>query len=360
MLIRYEGTLTIVNDQGQLTGAVFIDLRKTFYTVNHELLLHKLSNLGVIDNELAWFKNYLCDRTQVVDYQGVSSDPEGVSVGVPQGSILGPLLFILHVNDLPEAVTRCNLLMYADDTVLFYSASQASIIEERLNEELSVIERWLYKNSLFLNVSKTEAMLFGTSPRLSKVESFVITVNGSPIKRVTQFKYLGVVFDERLSWNDHVKYILAKAGRRVGMLGRIRYNVTAFSASIIYTSLIRPIIEYCDTVWGCCGQGNCNAIEALQRRAGRIVIRSFSSQKAMDSLKWPTLESRRDKHILNLVKKCIKGNCPQFFTNYFTFNSKVYSRTTRQSRHIHLPAVRTEAAKRSFYYNGCIVYNDSL
>ena len=121
--------------------------------MNHELLLHKLSNLGVIDDELAWFENYLQDRTQVVDYQGVSSDPEGVSVGVPQGSILGPLLFILHVNDLPEAVIRCNLLMYADDTVLFYSASQASIIEEKLNEELSVIERWLYKNSLFLNVS---------------------------------------------------------------------------------------------------------------------------------------------------------------------------------------------------------------
>ena len=120
-----------------------------------------------------------------------------------------------------------------------------------------------------------------------------------------QEKDLGVVFDERLSWNDHVKYIVAKAGRRVGMLGRIRCSVTAFSASIIYTSLIRPIIEYCDTVWGCCGQGNCNAIEALQRRAGRIVIRTFSSQKAMDSLKWPTLESRRDKHILKLVKKCI-------------------------------------------------------
>ena len=206
--LSFADTIRRNIDQGQLTRAVFIDLRKAFDTVNHELLLHKLSNLGVIDDELAWFENYLQDRTQVVDYQGVSSDPEGVSVGVPQGSILGPLLFILHVNDLPEAVIRCNLLMYADDTVLFYSASQASIIEEKLNEELSVIERWLYKNSLFLNVSKTEAMLFGTSPRLSKVNSFVITGNGSPIKRVSQFKYLGVVFDERLSWNDHVKYIV--------------------------------------------------------------------------------------------------------------------------------------------------------
>ena len=98
-------------DQGMLTGAVFIEFQKVFDTVNHNLLLQKLSYMGVLDKELAWFKDYLHDRTQVLDFQGVSSDPEPISIGVPQGSILGPLLFILHVNDLPNVVNRCSMLM---------------------------------------------------------------------------------------------------------------------------------------------------------------------------------------------------------------------------------------------------------
>ena len=235
-------------DQGMLTGAVFIDFRKAFDSVNHDLLLQKLSCMGVLDKELAWFKDYLHDRTQVLDFQGVSSDPEPISIGVPQGSNLGPLLFILHVNDLPNVMNCCSMLMYADDTILFYTASKVNALQERLNEELKVIECWLRQNNLFLNVYKTEAMVFGTSPCLSNMDSFTISVNGTSIKRVSQLKYLGVVFDERLSWNDHVKFILAKAGKGVEMLGRICYCITWHSAKIIYTSMIRPIIEYCDTV----------------------------------------------------------------------------------------------------------------
>ena len=110
-------------DQGQLTGAVFIDLRKAFDTVDHTVLLIKLSNLGILDKEHGWFTDYLSNRTQVVEFQGVTSTPEAISTGVPQGSILGPLLFILHINDLPEVVSECNILMYADDTVLYCSSS---------------------------------------------------------------------------------------------------------------------------------------------------------------------------------------------------------------------------------------------
>ena len=141
-------------DQGQLTGAVFIDLRKAFDTVDHAVLLDKLSNLGILDKEHGWFTDYLSNRTQVVEFQGVTSASEAVSTGVPQGSILGPLLFILHINDLPEVVSDCNILMYADDTVLYCSSSQASVIQDKLNAELSKIDHWLSFNSLFVNVKK--------------------------------------------------------------------------------------------------------------------------------------------------------------------------------------------------------------
>ena len=124
--------------------------------------------------------------------------------------------------------------MYADDTVLFFSAPEVSTIEASLVRELQAIECWLRLNSLFINVTKTEVMLFGTSQRLAKVDQFSVSVNESAIKRVTEFKYLGVIFDEHLSWNEHVKESVFKAGRWVGLLGRVRRYITRHSANAIF------------------------------------------------------------------------------------------------------------------------------
>ena len=139
--------------------------------------------LAIVDQEYEWFTDYLKGRPQVVGSQGAFSDAESICVGVPQGSILGPLLVLLHVNDLPTAARKCSMLMYADDTVLFYFGKVAATIEKSLNEDLDLIGSWLYNNSLFLNAVKTEAMLFGTHARLSDAD-FGITFKGQPIKRV--------------------------------------------------------------------------------------------------------------------------------------------------------------------------------
>ena len=131
------------------------------------------------------------------------------------------------------------------------------------------------------------------------------------------------------------------------MLGRIRGNLTSHCAYSIYTAYIRPIMDYCDIVWNCCGVGNSTSLERLQRRAAKIVSKMGDSDKAMEYLKWPSLETRRENHVNKLVKRCIKGQCPQFFKNYFTFNRSVHNRTTRQMNKLHLPRVRTDIAKNS-------------
>ena len=327
-------------DLGMMTGAVFIDLRKAFDTVCHDVLLKKLTGFGVVEDELKWFKNYLTNRSQVVEFLGVTSSAEAITFGVPQGSILAPLLFILHLNDLPDALESCSVLMYADDTVLFCSGKQASTIESTLNRELSRIENWFQVNCLFINATKTESMLFWTSSRLSNIDSFSVNINGVPIKRVTEFRYLGVVFDERLSWNEHIKSILCKAGKCVGMLGRVRRHITFHSANTVYISMIRPIIEYCSCVWACCGEVNSGTLERLQNRAARIVAQTPDSNSAIEFLKWNTLKMRRDQNVYKLVKKSLNGQCPQYFYR------DVCKRTTRQSNRLHLPLVRTERAKR--------------
>ena len=140
-------------------------------------------------------------------------------------------------------------------------------------------------------------MLFGTVPRLSAVNSFSITLNNNVIKRVFHFIYLGIVFGDRLSWNEQIKYLISKAGKRVGMLGRLRRSLTRESANVVYCSLIRPILEYCLSVWGCCGEGRKQDLEALQNQAARIVACTVRSKQALDVLKWPTLEERRRQSV---------------------------------------------------------------
>ena len=234
--------------------------------MDHSVLLRKLYSFGITDQELKWFEDYLRNRSQVVNYQNVFSDNNSITSGVPQGSILWSLLFVLFVNDLPAVARCCSMLMCADDTAVFYSAKDAKTIEEKLNEELGLIDAWLRDKNLFLNVEKTECMLFRTRGKLSSVESLDMTINGNVIKQVYEFKYPGVLFDECLSWNAHVKHVIFRAGKRLGMLRRIRENLTTSCANTIYKSFILPIMDYCDSVWACCGKGNANLLEKLQRQ----------------------------------------------------------------------------------------------
>ena len=173
--------------------------------------------------------------------------------------------------------------MVTDDTVLFCSGSDVTKVEKTLHDELNLIGRWLHDNGLFLNVTKTEAMLFGTVARLKNVDRFQIQVHRhTTIRRVFEFSYLGIVFDEQVNWNTHMKYVLGKAGKRIGMLGRIRKNLNVHCANTIYVSFVRPVLDYCDFVYNCCGEMNNNSLEKLQRRAVWIVCKSRDSDCAMD------------------------------------------------------------------------------
>ena len=344
-------------DQGLLTGAVFIDLRKAFDSVDHDIIVSKLKAAGISGTELHWFKDYLSNRTQQVNVENELSGARLITSGVPQGSILGPLLFVMLINDLPSRLNTCSTLMYADDTVLFYSSKDVNEIERALCRDLQLLESWLRDNSLFLNKSKTECVLFGTASRLSTVTSFSIYVSGSLIERVSEFKYLGVVLDKSLSWTAHVKYILGKAEKRVGMLSRIRTNVTTDTAHLIYKSFILPVIDYSDTVWNCCGKVNSDNLEKLHRRAAHLIVRNQCSDAALQSLAMESLENRRKKHVYRSVTKCMIGKFPQFFINYFNYNREITGRQTRQSNLLHLPRVRTEVAKKSFFYSGAQIFD---
>ena len=197
-------------DQGKYNIAVFIDLRKAFDTVNHEILLNKLEYYGVSDKELNWFKSYLDDRKQFTIVGGIRSKESKVLHGVPQGSCLGPLLFLVYINDLPHCLKNCASKLYADDTDISASGSNLKYIEKLINEDLDNINKWLIAKKLSLNAIKTKYMIFATCQKLKNCMEVDLKFNGSSITRTDKKDYLGLTLDEGLKWDKHIDKLCKK------------------------------------------------------------------------------------------------------------------------------------------------------
>ena len=198
-------------DNGQMTGVVFLDLKKAFDTVNHNILLNKLNTFNLADQSISWFKNYLQDRFQSVKHQGETSSKLPLTCGVPQGSILGPLLFILYINDLSNYLIDSSISLYADDTALYATATTQVELMLNFRVELTIVTEWLKANRLTLNAKKTKYVIFGTKQQLKDKPDLHLTVGNEPIEWVTSTKYLGMILDDHLTFEEHINYVHSKA-----------------------------------------------------------------------------------------------------------------------------------------------------
>ena len=260
----FTDKILLAMDKGQLTGAVFIDLTKAFDTVNHSILLSKLCSLGVPNASPAynWFESYLSNRCQVTVCNGIKSSPETVQIGVPQGSILGPLLFTLYINDLLDYLEHCDVTLYADDTVLFISDKSLHNIKSHMNSDLEKLNNWLKLNYLTLSISKSKFMIIGSSQRLNKIDSISFKVDNMDLDEVSSFKYLGIVINNRLTWQDHVDQMFSKINKKLGLLKRIRYCLPLDARLLFFNSYVLPLFDYADIVWG--DRGNSTLMLQLQ------------------------------------------------------------------------------------------------
>ena len=217
-------------DKGEYTGLIFIDLKKAFDTVDHNILLQKLAKYGVNGLEHDWFASYLNNRKQFCKVNGVSSSISDINCGVPQGSCLGPLLFLIYINDLPFSLEKAHVSMYADDTTISHSSMSFADLQHDLNCDLSNLQDWLHGNKLSLNVVKTQSLIVGSGPNIRKIQSqpdaqpsFVI--DNDNIEIVSSFKYLGVQVDYQLKWDDHIDMVKKKALRALGL---VKYSKNIF------------------------------------------------------------------------------------------------------------------------------------
>ena len=216
-------TLDEAKSRRDSSYCIFLDFAKAFDTVNHEILLKKLDHYGVSGVALDLLRSYLSNRTQQTEINGVLSDTGIIKHGVPQGSVLGPLLFLLYINDISESSKILKFFLFADDTTVHYSDKTSSDTENLLNNELSKVSDWLAANKLSLNVKRSNFLHFHHGK--IKKPSINLKINGINVEEKEVTKYLGVFIDNKLSWRSHIAHVKAKLSRGNGMISRIRYHV---------------------------------------------------------------------------------------------------------------------------------------
>lgn len=338
-------------DKGQYTGVIYIDLRKAFDTLNHSILLDKLRKLGVTHFSNDWFADYLFSRTQQVLYQGSLSSPCYLSSGVPQGSIIGPLLFILYINDLPDAIKHSELLMYADDTVLYCSATTIDTIEKNLKDDFRTVTNWFKENELIINAKrgKTEIMIFGTNNKLKKLVSppFKIEHNGEEIHHATSYKYLGMMLNPTLNMTDYLTKSIRKASSRIQLLRKTRKFMDTQTAKLVYNCLVFPLFTYSSlSLYGPTPNYLKERTDKLEQKAEKLVGCAI-----------PKREVVLKKKICLFVHRCLyNNNIPKSFEGYFEFkNTKMNTRSNGSM--LKIPSIKLECARASFKFQGVSIFN---
>ena len=296
-------------DSGETPFCFFLDLSKAFDTLDHTILLKKLKYYGVQGTTLSWFQSYLSNRVQFVDIDGIKSKPKCIKTGVPQGSILGPLLFIIYMNDINKATDKFEALLYADDTSLSSilktvwkkDAHDTSI---NINKELMLIHDWLLANKLSLNISKTKFMIFRYPQKPPKsLPNLDIHIDGHKLEKVSNFDFLGLTINETLSWKHHIEKICTKISKVIGIMSRCKRYLQSSVMHKIYNSLILSRINYGITCWGF----DTKRIYKLQKKALRVICKTkYNAHTDPLFLKLNTLKA----------KDIFQNQCLRFFYHF--------------------------------------------
>jgi hypothetical protein len=341
-------------DNGEYVIGLYLDFSKAFDTVDHKILLQKLEHYGIRGVALDWFKSYLENRKQCVDINGTLSDLCHLSCGVPQGSILGPILFLLYINDLSRVSHYLFSLLFADDSNMFASGTDPNELIKNTNIEIEKIMNWLHTNKLTLNIGKTHFMIFKNSKKkINLTEKLMI--QGHEIELVKSTKFLGIILDSDLSWCNHINFIKNKVSKNIGILCRARKILKLETLVTLYYSFIYPLLTYCIEAWGNASMCYVNTISKLQKRALRIITRtkwSSPSSPIFKDLKILNLSQLSILHTQLFMYKFFHKKLPNIFGSFFQENRNIHSHNTRHQCNYHTPSFRLQKTSKIIRYTG--------
>ena len=344
-------------ESGEYVLGLFLDFSKAFDTVNHDILFTKLEFYGIRGIPLTWFKHYLHDRKQYVEYNNSQSEMDVIKCGVPQGSILGPLLFLIYINDLACVSEKVFALLFADDSNMFLSGNDPDELIRTMNEEMITVVDWLKLNKLSLNLKKTHFILFSRKRKKVELKEELI-VNNAIIDRTDKTKFLGVIIDQHLSFLSHISYTKGKIARGIGILKKSRYYFTRDTLKTLYNSLVYPHFTYCIEVWGNVYSTHLDSLYKLQKWAIRIITckkRSDHTSPLFNSLKLLKLKEMYVYFVTLLMYKYHHTCLPQVIQSLFVRNSAIHEYPT--STPLHVPLARSNLSSRNVRTTGVKLYN---
>ena len=335
-------------DQGLVVGALYVDLSKAFDTLSHSVLLEKIRSFGLNGVALEWFIDYLFNRKQYCIIDKSASDQMSITCGVPQGSILGPLLFLMYFNDFEMCIRNAKCLNFADDTVIYVQGKTKEIVEDLLNEDLKRISSYLASNQLIINLKKgkTECMIFGTAKRLSKCDKVLrLFYNDTRIETTESYKYLGTTLDSSLSLSKNFDVVYKKSIAKLRTLYSLR-NYFGHAASIkVFKGMILPCITFNSSI-------NLNLTTTQKQKLSRI-DRMTTKVTGEPQIR---IETEIRNHSVMLVRKCMEQQVCDSFHSYFEMIS--HTMNTRNNQYsLRLPKVKLNYAKNAFYFMGATIYN---
>ena len=343
-------------DSKILTVAAFIDFKKAFDCVQHSVLLDKLETLEVGDEMLGWVQSYLRERKQRVLANGTYSSHQNITQGVPQGSVLGPLLYIAYANDLVNVVEKCKIGMYADDTVIYSACSNFDLSVKNLQADLDSLVGWCDRNGLSVNADKTKIMLFGGPKALRDLPSFEIKLNNAVLQTVNSYKYLGVTLDSQLNYNLHVNRLISTATGKLKQFQRMRSFLNVKAALLVYKNMLLPLLEYGDILLSATSNVNKKRLQVLQNKGLRCALNKgieTSTDELHRDANLLRLKYRREQHLLNYMYD--QAQIPSMLKS----KTKSAIQTRSSSKKVmRIKTPSTERFKKSLAYVGPKKWND--
>lgn len=348
-------------DERKMVGVIFLDLKRAFEIIDRNRLLVKLYNYGIRGGVLKWLRSYLSDRSQIVKFNNEVSKLIINKYGVPQGSVLGPLLFIIYINNIMKICPEeCTIKMFADDTLIYVVGESSDILERKLNIAFKIVEKWMNKNRLKMNIDKTKFMIIKGVRREQKGRIALKSLDGVELERVEIIIYLGVIIDDKLSFRNHCEYMIKKIGKKTSYLNRIGNYISVYARCTIYKTIIAPHFEYCATLLINMGETQITSLQIMQNRAMRVILqcdRYTRIENMLQALQFMNVRQRLYYNICVFIHKLLNGMLPDHLRSRLVMVGMDSERLTRQTGSIAIHFRKTSNAQKSLFYNGIKMCN---